>query len=100
MENVVKVNCYKCHVDILFSKEVHANLLKTGEIFHCTNGHSQHFTESTVSVLEKKVKRLEERNDNLSNLSSDRYAEIEHLNRRINGYKGYVKKLQNQLILG
>ena len=52
--------CCNCGVVFGFEKTHRQRMLDTGEYFYCPNGHPQHFTESTISKLKKRLASRDE----------------------------------------
>ena len=92
--------CCKCNVPILMEDELYLDLQRTGRSFSCINGHSQYFTESLNSSLErakKEIETLNKQRDDWKRWYNIKTNENNLLNHRISGYKGMIKRLQNKI---
>ena len=86
------IYCYKCH--ILFGVMAgHKNkLVEIGEVFYCPSGHSQCFTESTQSKLDKLREELQKEKIKIENS----YRREDSLRKRLAATKGYITKLKKK----
>ncbi len=57
VEDLAKETCCNCGVIFAMPADLQKNLIETGRLFYCPNGHPQHYTESEVSKLEKRLKQ-------------------------------------------
>ena len=57
---MVTEHCCSCGTLFAFTEQFKAERKKTGASWYCPNGHSQHYTESTVERLRKTQAALEE----------------------------------------
>lgn len=55
--------CYKCGVPFCFSEDFYKRRQDDGHSFFCPNGHSQHYTESTVQKLQKQIEQEKKRRE-------------------------------------
>ncbi len=87
------ITCCECGIDFEITDGMYDNLLDTGKTFYCPNGHPQYYADSTKVELERMT---EDRN-----LYREQYEllcdEVDHLNKRIYGYQGYVAKLKKRI---
>lgn len=54
------IYCYECKIPFAVPAVIRADWQQNGENFYCPNGHIQHYTESDVQRLNKKLKREQE----------------------------------------
>lgn len=51
------VTCYKCGVPFSMPSRLQEHFESTGESFHCPNGHSQAYVDSTEAKLRRQLER-------------------------------------------
>ena len=56
---MITITCCICGVEFGLSEKQYNARATDGKLFHCPNGHHQHFGESTISKLEKQLNKLE-----------------------------------------
>lgn len=56
METIV---CYSCAIPFAVPSSFKRNLQANQENFYCPNGHRQHYSKSTESILKEKIDKLE-----------------------------------------
>jgi hypothetical protein len=56
METIV---CYSCAIPFAVPSSFKKNLQANQEYFYCPNGHQQHYSKSTESILKEKIDKLE-----------------------------------------
>ncbi len=91
------VCCATCGVLFTISKTHRSHLEKSEESFYCPNGHKQYYTNplrAKNKQLESELARLKDDRDWYAKRASDRFNEIEHLNKVINGYKGAITRMK------
>lgn len=96
----MKVNCYQCKTPICLDDEHYAKLKETGDTFWCPRGHGQHFAESELSRLKKRVEQLEKEVRWYSRHTNELYARIDSMEKSRNAYRmlyGKAKKHHEQL---
>jgi hypothetical protein len=53
------ISCYKCACLFAVPAAVRSRWVDSGDSFFCPNGHSQHYTQSTVQKLQKQIAEKE-----------------------------------------
>jgi hypothetical protein len=93
---LVKINCISCGAEFGILESIYKQRCEDGKTFFCPQGHGMVIAESEVEKLQKQVDQWK----NLANRRLDRVRELEAANtllkRRINGYKGQLKRRKNQ----
>ncbi len=90
------IDCFKCGALFALPEQVNDELVRSGRDFWCPNGHSQHYTESTVTLLKKereKSARIQAR------LDQER-AELAASERRASAARGQVTRIRNRIANG
>lgn len=85
-----EIRCCVCGVAIYMDEETYQRRIEDGKTFHCINGHSQVFRESTVEKVRKENEVLKRRLD--LELKSNK-----EMRASINGYKGQVGRLMKRI---
>jgi septal ring factor EnvC (AmiA/AmiB activator) len=89
--------CSTCNVEILLSEETYNNLLNTGHYFYCLNGHSNMFVYDKQSKLEEELEQFKKALE-YHRSQHIKYSDYsEELEKKISGYKGMLKRLQNEI---
>lgn len=57
--------CCNCGMDFAMSDEFRERMLSSGKWFYCPAGHSQHYTDTTVMRLKRRVATLDQEADEL-----------------------------------
>ena len=47
------LKCYRCDIEFFVPKNYYEERLRLGDVFYCPCGHPQHFSESTIELLER-----------------------------------------------
>lgn len=85
--------CCKCHVQFAMTKELRRQRIKDGEVFHCPNGHGQHYAESDEAKWEKALANAQS--------TTDYYRNQEHVARlQLRAAKGQMTKLKKRMVAG
>ena len=93
------ITCKVCGTEFCMSDEIYQNRKDDGLSFWCPAGHSLVFTESRAEIIKElkaENQALKDRADYFYQLARKRQEEIRQLERRINGYKGYIVRVKNQ----
>lgn len=105
---LVEHTCGKCGIVFAMPADYYAARKKDGETWYCPNGDARAFTgETEADKLRQELKTANDRLaskqswiDQLSERNSELYREVEHKNRRINGYKGAVARVKRRVAKG
>lgn len=54
-EKHAETECCSCGIMIAMTPEFLQRMRDSGDMFWCLNGHSQHFSKSTVNILREKI---------------------------------------------
>lgn len=92
-QNFETICCYKCQILFAVPAQSRRRWIDSGESFYCPNGHSQHYTESTVQKLEKQLAQQKKRTEWAR-------QEAEENKRKAAAQKGQVTKLKNRAKAG
>lgn len=76
--------CVKCSLPFYVLPETYENLEKTGQAFHCPNGHELKFTGPTFDSLQKKLTEANEKIEILKRENLSLLSQIEQLEAKLN----------------
>lgn len=91
------VACYKCGITFAVDAGVHKRWLESGEFFWCPNGHNQHYTESDVQKLQKRLAQVERQKEWAENNARAERSAREMTERRLIGQKAAKTRLRNRI---
>lgn len=94
------VSCFSCGVIFGLPGEFYRDRLRDGKFWHCPNGHSQHFTETTEMRLKKEKEALERRMASVREDARSAWAETELERRRHAATKGQLTKTRKRVVAG
>ena len=86
----VSVSCCECGIVFRMEEEYHQGLMDSGNSFYCPNGHRQHYSESTVSKLEKQL------GDARAEVRRLKYS-LAYIKRSRAAIKGHLTRLKNRI---
>lgn len=89
--------CYKCAIPFAVPSQYRAYLKDTGETFHCPNGHSQHYSESTIDKLKKELEKEHSAKDRLWKIIDSKNETINSIERQKAAIKGHATRLKNRV---
>lgn len=94
VKEIMSETCCECGLIFGMEKEYRQKLIDTGKSFSCPNGHKQHYTNSIIPRLEKRIKYLKGENKrlraNLAHAKASRAALKGHLTRAHNRTKTHA----------
>jgi len=90
-------HCYKCGIPFGVMSDLQRRRLEDGKDFFCPNGHSQHYTETEIQKLRKKVAEHEatisRREAQLESVRKER----DTVERSRNVYRGKLKSVKTRV---
>lgn len=89
--------CYKCHMLFAVPAHAHERWRDTGEYFWCPNGHSQHYTTSTVQKLRNELDQMKRAKEWHEARSRDEREARERTERRLVAQRGASTRLRNRI---
>lgn len=102
--NMVTLICCDCGVPFGVPVRLNQCFRDTGQYFSCPNGHSQHYSKSSVELLkekyEKEQQELRESISRRENTILKLQSEIATEKGRSNYHKGKLKKAKNRAAAG
>lgn len=95
--HLVGMTCFKCGCVFGLTAEMRTTLQRTGETFHCPNGHGQVFAESTEQKLAKQLAAERVAHDQ-TRASRDAAREQRNLmERRVAATRGVITRIKNRV---
>jgi hypothetical protein len=94
METVI---CCECSVPFAMPQQLKQHLKDTGNSFYCPNGHSQHYTRSTVQKLKDEIAEKERALEWKGRQLKSMQERNQHLGNVVRVTKGHVTKQKNKL---
>lgn len=99
-QNFEIIYCCKCGIPFAVPASIREDWTKTGESFYCPNGHSQHYSESEVSKLEKELQRERKRKEWAERQATIATQQAEYAERRRRAQKAVNTKLKKRIGAG
>ncbi len=90
------IDCFKCGALFAVPEQVNDELVRSGRDFWCPNGHSQHYIESTVTLLRKEREKSARMQARLDQERAESAAQA----RRAAAARGQVTKIRNRVANG
>lgn len=100
MTTLVTKHCPVCFICYAIPQAMQEERLANGGSWHCPNGHSLHFTETTVDKLTRERDRLKQRAAQLEDAAGQAWAEADAERRRAAAARGQVTKLKKRVSNG
>lgn len=103
------ITCCQCSEPFGMSDEAYTVLKRSSQLFYCTYGHAQHFTQGETEadkvrrerdLLKQENARLAESASIMSRTATQYYEQAEHERRRANGYKGHATRISKRAKAG
>lgn len=91
-------HCCVCGIIFAFTQDFKDRRMEDGEIFHCPEGHEQHYT--APHKLKDKIKTLESARDHYKNRMYHYREESEHKEYQRRGTKAALTRTKNALARG
>lgn len=95
-EEMIVEHCCECGITFAFTRDFYDEKRKDEGLFYCPNGHPQHYTESELKRLQKKVKSLEEDRKWWIDEAVRRDKKFEHQRRRAAAYKAHFTRIKKK----
>lgn len=91
------ITCFKCGITFAVPASVRRRWLDSGDSFYCPNGHSQHYTESTVEKQKKEIERLRKEKEWAEQAKYNALDQADHAERRASAMKGVNTKIKKRI---
>lgn len=95
IDGFVKETCVNCSIEFYMTEQLYKQRLEDGKSFFCPAGHSQYYTNSCKSKLEKAQKDIESLRRQLED--KEKYNKV--LRKSIVAYRAWVTRLRRQVLL-
>lgn len=92
--------CCSCHILFGMDKRTRQRYLDSGASFYCPNGHSQHYTESTVKKLEKQLALANKRTEWAQQDAKSAKDRAKHEEKRARTYLGHFNRVKKRVAAG
>ena len=96
-QDMVCVECYKCHVLFAMTEEHNDLCLSRGYNFFCPNGHDQRYTESKEQKLQKELDIQKQVAERERKWRESAEADTKHERRSKNAYRGQLTKIKKRV---
>lgn len=98
---LVVIDCISCGIPFAAPKQWRQERINDHRRFYCPNGHEQHYTGKTEAErLRDELARTKAQLDQKSARIVDLQDEVQHQERRVNGYKGALGRVKRRVAKG
>ena len=96
----VMEECCNCGIPFYMTKDLKKRRLEDGKWFYCPQGHGQHYTETTVSKLQKQLETAKRDAKFWQEREADECRQRALKERQLASVRGHLTRAKNQLQKG